>query len=152
VVLNSHGRDEMSEQAAETLQKYAVLLRVQAGEVPEFRHFIETLRGLGIEYSMNWGPTKEVWQEHLTQAGFHLTALACSVVVVGKEEFLFANGQAQWTDDDRGYGPTGAFLLTRNARTGKVTPRRYRLGVGGEIAGSGFEALKLSYPTVEWLG
>ena len=112
----------------------------------EFKQFLGALRRLGINHQLNWGPTKESWQDIILRSGFALTALACMVIEVGDQEFLFSNGQPHWDERENGYGPAGVFLLSRNKTTGEVTRRRYfnpRDGVRGE--GTGLRAMQRLY-------
>lgn len=96
----------------------------------EFYQFTDMLRSQGIDYSINWGPTKKEWQRVINRAGYNVTALACTVVEVGDNQHLFCNGKVIWDKDEKGYGPEGLYMLTRNKRTRRVINRIYG-GVDG---------------------
>jgi len=98
----------------------------------EFQRLIDTLRLLGIAFEINWQPDpnmgkKRIWQKIMNDAGYRITSASTTLVVVGSMEFLFANGQAHWPNENGlgdGVGPAGCFLLSRNRDTGVVTNRR----------------------------
>ena len=113
----------------------------------EFKQFLDTLRRLGIEHSINHGPTKKDWQRTIINAGYDVTALACTVIEVGFQEFLFCNGQLQWDDKDRGYGPSGLLMLSRDKKTRRVLNRRlYNPNNGSLRPGIGLRAAQSQYP------
>ena len=113
----------------------------------EFKQFLDTLRNLGIEHSLNHGPTKKDWQRTITKAGYHITALACTVVEVGSQQFLFCNGQLQWDDRDQGFGPRGLFMLCRNKKSRRVLQRQhYNPNDGSLRPGTGLNAAQSQYP------
>lgn len=91
----------------------------------EFKQFLDTLRRLGIEHTINYGPTKKDWQRAIIHAGYNVTTIACTVVEVGSQQLLFCNGQLQWDSQDQGYGPRGLFMLSRDKRTKRVLQRRH---------------------------
>lgn len=90
-------------------------------DISDFGRLLDTFKALGIDFNINWGPTKAEWQKIILDAGYNLTALACTVVVVGNTEFLFSNGQAIWDKEGNGFGPSGVYLLRRDKATGIVT-------------------------------
>jgi len=111
----------------------------------EFQQFLETLRLLGITFTINWHPTKDEWQQHVLDAGYNITVLSCTVVEIDSSAFLFANGQADWRNET-GFGPSGVFLLRRDAKTGVVTNRKaINFGTGESSGITGLAALRLTY-------
>ncbi len=118
----------------------------------EFKRFLDTLKILGIKYSLNHGDrdAKENWQDIILKAGYNLTALACTAVVVGDIEYIFSNGQAHWKTTsvrELGYGPRGLFLLSRNRKTKEVQNRvAYNFMTNALLKGEGLEAAKITYP------
>ncbi len=113
----------------------------------EFKALLDTLRHLGIPFYINWLPTTEGWQKTIDRAGYQITALACIVVVIGKEEYLFSTGQIEWDKNGNGYGLRGLFMLSRNSETGVVTNRVYQCddGVKENLA-----AIKRQYRREQW--
>lgn len=89
----------------------------------EYTLFFRTLEMLGIVYEFNFAPSKEDWQKPILDAGYNITSLACTVIIVGDTEYLFCNGPVGWTGDES-VGPAGLFLLSRNKSTGEISPRR----------------------------
>ena len=113
----------------------------------EFKQFLDILRRLGIEHTVNYGPTKKDWQRAIVRAGYDVTALGCSVIEVGSQQFLFCNGQLQWDDEENGHGPFGLFMLSRDKRTRRTTNRRhYNLNHGSLRPGTGLKAAQSQYP------
>lgn len=74
----------------------------------EFKNLLDTCKRAGIKHEINWGPTKENWQDDLSAMDYDITALACNVVTIGATDFLFIN--------------EGYFMLSRD-RKGVVTKR-----------------------------
>jgi hypothetical protein len=116
----------------------------------EFGIFLLIHRNLGIPAFINWRPTKKEWQRAISRAGYNITALACSVIRVGQVEYLFADGQVVWGDDEKGYGPRGLFMLSRNIVTRKVTNRTLLGDDGVPTTTKGIAAIKAQYPECEW--
>lgn len=117
----------------------------------EFKSFLDTLKDLGISFCINWGATKEEWQSIIDQSGYCITALACVVVLIGKEEFLFASGPVDWDDHENGYGPRGLFMLSRNQETGKITNRVFFDSSGNpDKSWMGLAAVKKQYASLRW--
>lgn len=131
-----------------TTPRVAAILLVETGNTndSEFKRFIDTLRTLGIKFSINHGPTKKKWQRVISEAGFNLTALACTIVEVGEVDYLFSNGQPHWTDDDKGHGPAGVLLLSRNTRSKEIQNRVcYDPRTGDLLSETGLLALQRQY-------
>lgn len=117
----------------------------------EFKAFLDTLKRLGIQHMIHWGPTKEEWQGIITDAGYCITALACTTVHVGPQAFLFSNGPLEWDEREIGYGPSGLFMLSRNTETGVVTPRIfYAVDGHQDDTLTGLAAIKEEYPQFHW--
>jgi hypothetical protein len=113
----------------------------------EFKQFLDTLRRLGISYTINHRPTKEDWQHIISRAGYNVTAFACTVIEIGYQQFLFCNSQLQWDNKDRGYGPAGLFMLCRNKKTKRIINRqRYNPFDGSLQSGTGLKAARAQYP------
>ena len=108
----------------------------------EFKQFLDTLKQLGIEFSINWQPTKQVWQKIIEAAGYNVTALACTVVEIGNTQFLFSNGPLLW-ENEQGRGLNGLFMLTKNKTSNEV--RNRTLG-----ALKGRHAAIAKYPDQDW--
>lgn len=100
----------------------------------EFRIFLDNLKAKGIEYRINWGPTKEDWQVYITRAGWNITALACNIVVVGYDHYIFCSGPVdpeqkecwihlhpQALPHEQPDG--GMFLCSHNISTGELKDR-----------------------------
>ncbi len=119
----------------------------------EFKQFLDILKRLGIKFTINWGPTKESWQKAILEAGYNVTALACTVVEVGDIEFLFCNSKLCWLSGDEGYGPEGLFMMSRDKKTEKVQNRIlyevYDNPNIGTTRPEGFKAAMLKYPS-QW--
>jgi hypothetical protein len=49
----------------------------------EFKQFLDTLKILGIKFSINWSPDRIVWQSIIKEAGYEITATACTAVELG---------------------------------------------------------------------
>lgn len=117
----------------------------------EFKKFLDTLRRLGIEHMINWGPTKKDWQRTIIRAGYNVTALGCTIVEVGSQQFLFCNGQLQWdgkfNDEVVGRGPSGLFMLCRDKRTRRILHRRHYDPRDASLRpGTGLKAVQAQYP------
>ena len=117
----------------------------------EFKVFLDTLKRLGIQHMINWGPTKEEWQDIITNAGYCITALACTAIHVGSQIFLFSTGQLEWDEREVGHGPSGLFMLSRDTDTGVVTPRVFYACSGRhDDSLTGLAAIKEEYPQFHW--
>ena len=113
----------------------------------EFKQFLDTLRRLGIEHLVNHGLTKKDWQRTITRAGYNVTALACTVIEVGSQQFLFCNGQLEWDSQERGYGPRGLFMLCRDKKSRRTLNRRHFNPDGPSRPGTGLKAAQAQYPS-----
>lgn len=115
----------------------------------EFGHFIETLKRLGIQFQINWGPTKENWQQSISDAGYNITAFACTVITVAEVDYLFSNGPVVWDEKDQSMGPAGLFLFCRK-RSGEIIPRAlYRYADNKLMPEQNLSAIKVQYPA-DW--
>jgi hypothetical protein len=111
----------------------------------EFKQFLDTLKRLGIAHEMNWLPSKEEWQQIILDAGYNITALACTVISVGDMDFLFCNSSVIWTDDEQPIGPSGLLLLSRK-KSGEIIPRvRYNARDGRQVPSQNLDAIKDQY-------
>ena len=114
----------------------------------EFKQFIDTLKRLGIVFSLRYNLTltRDEWQKIIVEAGYNITALACTVVEVGDMEALFSNKPILWRDE-KSCGPDGLFVLSRNKRTNEVQNRVYY--DKGERC-EGVAAVMATYPREHW--
>lgn len=115
----------------------------------EFKQLLDTLKRLGIKFSLNYDPTKKDWQRIILNAGFNITALSCTVVEVGDTEYLFSDGQLVWDSRGKGYGPSGLFMFSRNKKTRRVTQRVYKTD-NSQVLAIGLDAVKRTYSNYEW--
>lgn len=115
----------------------------------EFRQFLDTLKRLGIKFSINWRPTREIWQKIIKTAGYNVTALGCTIVKVGDTEYLFCNGPICWTGGI-GYGPSGLFMLSRGKTTKEVQKRALFISDGDWAPLEGWRAAVARYPDLYW--
>ena len=99
------------------------MFRIIGDDDSEFKQCIDTLKILGIPHIIEWHAEKKDWQRAISLAGYNITALACTIVQVGSEELLFSNGQVEWDENEKGYGPSGLFMLSRNRRTKTIKNR-----------------------------
>lgn len=76
----------------------------------DFKNFLDTIKALEIEHSINWGATKEEWQQIILKCGYNLTALAILPVRVNGTDFVFAK--------------SGEYLLSRNNETNAIQKRQ----------------------------
>lgn len=114
--------------------------------ITEFQLCIDTLRRLGIVFSINWSPTKADWQKIICEAGYVITALACTVIEVDDTELLFSKGKLDCSGEKE-FGPSALFMLSRNKASGKIQKRvRYNMGNGKLLPGRGLRAAKRAYP------
>lgn len=115
----------------------------------EFKEFLETNKHLGIPFSINWGPTKEKWQQVILSMGYNITALACTVITVVDIEYLFCNGSVGWTDKEVAIGPAGLFLFARKS-SGEVIPRTLHESNKLDENTQNLKAIMKQYPDHEW--
>ncbi len=119
----------------------------------EFKQFIDMFKRLGIKFSINWQPTKQVWQQIIKTAGYSITALACTVVEVGNTKYLFSNGLLCWAKSG-GYGPSGLFMLSKDKTSNEVRNRTF-FNDGGDWTSAwtsleGWGAAVAKYPDQYW--
>ena len=128
-------------------------LSFQASGDSEFKQLLDILKRLGIKHEIHWGPTRETWQKVISDAGYHIAALACTVIEIGDEEHLFSTGQADWDKKENGYGPMGVYLLRKNKKTGQIETRQQYDAYdaeGRETSLQGLDALEATYPDYRW--
>jgi hypothetical protein len=125
----------------------------------EFSMFIDTLRNMGVPHFLSHCLEKEEWQQIVFEAGFNITSLACTGIVIGDVEnreastgvmFVFSCGPSHWTTGpggDKGHGPTGAFMFAYDMSKKKITKRRHvKFGTGEiDLPFFGVHALFLSH-------
>ena len=115
----------------------------------EFGQFLDTLKRLGIKFSINWQPAKQAWQQIIKTAGYNIAALACAVVEVGNTEYLFSNGPLCWAKGG-GYGPSGLFMLSRDKTSNEVLNRTLHNDGGDQAPLEGWRAAVANYPDQYW--
>ncbi len=115
----------------------------------EFGQFLDTLKRLGIKFSIDWQPTKEAWQQIIKTAGYKITTLGCAVVEVGNTEYLFSHGLLCWAEGG-GYGPSGLFMLSRNKTSNEVQNRILYNDDGSQAPLEGWRAAVAKYPDQYW--
>ena len=115
----------------------------------EFKQFLDTLKRLGIKFSINWRPARQVWQQIIKTARYDVTALSCVVVEVGNTEYLFSNGPLCWTELC-GYGPSGLFMLSRDKISNKIENRTLFSDNGHRMPVEGWQAAVAKYPGHYW--
>lgn len=122
----------------------------------EFGKFLDMLKMLGIPHSIHWAPgnngtdeSTKIHQKILQDGGFSLTALALTGIVIGDEMLVFSTGQAHWSDENTGHGPSGAFLYRYNMKTGERTHRTHRTTMNGKF--NGLAALAVQHHVAELL-
>ncbi len=117
----------------------------------EFGQFLDTLKRLGIKFSINWQPDKQVWQSIIETAGYGIAALACAVVAIGNTEYLFSDGPLCW-EKRQSYGPSRLFMLSKDKTSNEVRNRTFFFfnDSGNLTSLEGWRAAVAKYPDQYW--